>query len=183
MRSLPLDFAPRSMRRELYRVRPFARAVMLAGLLLCALAALHVERRLMRLDALDREAQQLEARAQRSARASMTTRAAPIDPKQGAAVNAAVARLNLPWEALLDAIEAATPSQIALLSITPEPGRALIRIEAECSGSKDMIDYLTSLEHQPLFGPVTLVRHELTKDGTDAMLRFDVDVQWREPGS
>jgi Tfp pilus assembly protein PilN len=107
-------------------------------------------------------------------------RGEPVDTKQGAAVNAAVARLNLPWDALLDAVEAATPSQVVLLSITPEPGRALIRIEAECGDSKGMIDYLTSLGRQPLFGAVNLVKHELSKDGQDSVIRFGIEMHWRE---
>jgi Tfp pilus assembly protein PilN len=91
--------------------------------------------------------------------------------------------LNLPWDDLLDAIEAATPAQIALMSITPEPGRALIRIEAECTGAREMLDYLSSLGRQPLLGRVTLTRHELVKDGMDSVLRFQVEVQWRGTGS
>jgi hypothetical protein len=103
----------------------------------------------------------------------------PVDVKQAAAINLAVARLNLPWDNLLDAIEAATSTQIALMSITPEPGRALLRIEAECAGSKEMLDYLDSLGRQPLVGRVTLTRHELVKDGMDSVFYFQVEVQWR----
>jgi Tfp pilus assembly protein PilN len=183
MKHLSLDLAPFSIRRELHRIRPLARVLALVGLLLCVLAGLRVHERLTRLDMLEREAQRITARAQRAMRASASVKTEPIDAKQGAAVNAAVMRLNLPWDALLDALEAATPSQVALLSITPEPARALIRIEAECGGSKDMLDYLTSLEGQPLFGAVNLVKHEVTKDGADSVIRFGVDVQWRGTGS
>ncbi|TXC79057.1 PilN domain-containing protein [Paraburkholderia azotifigens] len=179
MKRLPLDLAPLTMRREFHRVRPLARMLALLGLVLCALAGLRIHERLLRLDSLDREGERLAARAERAARASTSVRSEPIDMKQGVAVNAAVARLNLPWDALLDAIEAATPSQVALLSITPEPGRALIKIEAECSDSKGMIDYLASLGRQPLFGAVNLVKHELSKDGQDSVIRFGIEVHWR----
>jgi Tfp pilus assembly protein PilN len=179
MKRLSLDLAPFSVRREFHRVRPLARTLALLGLLLCALAGVRIHERLLRLDLLDREGEQLAARAERAARASTSAESEAIDTKQGAAVNAAVARLNLPWDALLDAVEAATPSQVALLSITPEPGRAMIRIEAECSDSKGMIDYLTSLGQQPLFGAVNLVKHELSKDGQDSVIRFGIEVQWR----
>jgi hypothetical protein len=179
MKPLSVDLAPFSMRREFHRVRPLARMLALAGLLLCVLAGLRVHERLLRLDSLDREAGRLAARAERAARGSADVKSEPVDAKQGAAVNAAVARLNLPWDALLDAVEAATPAQVALLSITPEPGRALVRIEAECGDSRGMIDYLTSLGRQPLFGAVNLVRHELSRDGPDSVIRFGIEVQWR----
>jgi Tfp pilus assembly protein PilN len=183
MKRLHLDLAPFSLRRELYRIPPAARALALAGLLLCVVAGFRAQKLLVRLDSLDSQAAQLAARAERFARSSMTLKSEPIDAKQGAAVNAAVARLNLPWNDILNAVEAATPSQVALLSITPEPGRELLRIEAECNDSKAMIDYLKALEQQPLFGRVNLVKHELVKDGTDGVIRFHIEAQWRGAGS
>jgi hypothetical protein len=74
-----------------------------------------------------------------------------------------------------------------VLSITPESGRALIRIEAEASSgqgsSQDMIGYLEALEQQPLFARVNLVKHELAKDGVDSVIRFSIEAQWREAGA
>lgn len=183
MKHLSLDLAPFSVRRELYRIRRITRVFALVGALLCVLAGIRVHEHLSRLDALDRETARLAARVERLERASKAVKTTPIDVKQGTAVNAAIARLNLPWDGLLDAIEAATPPQIALLSITPAPGRALLRIEAECNVSKDMIDYLSALEQQPMLAGVNLVKHELVKDGGDSVLRFDVEVQWRDTSS
>ena len=183
MRSLPIDLAPFSVRREWYRIRPSARVLGLAGLLLCGVAAFRAQTLLVHLQTLDGESARIVERIERAAHASQRVHSEPVDVKQAAAVNLAVARLNLPWDNLLDAIEAATPTQIALMSITPEPGRALIRIEAECAGSKDMLDYLGSLGQQPLLGRVTLTRHELVKDGMDSVFRFQVEVQWRGTGS
>ncbi|CAM2139366.1 PilN domain-containing protein [Pararobbsia alpina] len=183
MRPLSLDLAPFSLRRELHRIRPAAKLFALIGVVLCVLAGIRIHDRLQHLEALDREASRLTARAERMARASTSIRTEPIDVKQGAAVNAAVGRLNLPWDALLDAIEAATPSQIALLAITPAPGRSSIRIEAECSASKDIIDYLGALEAQPVLAAVNLVKHEVVKDGVESVIRFDIEVQWRGTAS
>jgi hypothetical protein len=183
MRHLSLDLAPFSVRREWYRIPRIARVFALAGVVLCALAGIRIHEHLDRLDALDRETARLAARVERFERASKAMKTTPIDTRQGTAVNAAVARLNMPWGGLLDAIEAATPPQIALLSIVPAPGRALVRIEAECNASKDMIDYLSGLEQQPMLAGVNLVKHELVKDGGDNVLRFDVEVQWRGASS
>ncbi|MFC0398865.1 PilN domain-containing protein [Paraburkholderia rhizosphaerae] len=179
MRRLHIDLAPFSVRRLLYRTHPALRWLALAGLLMCLLAGVRAQKLLTRLDALDEETGHLAERAARAARVRLTVARAPVDPKQGAAVNAAVARLNLPWDDILDALEAATPHQIALLSITPDASRALLRIEAEGASSEDMIGYLKSLQQQPLFGRVYLVRNELAKDHSDGVMRFQIEAQWR----
>jgi len=186
MKRLHLDLAPFSLRREWYRLGPAPRALALSALLLCVLAGVRAHKLLVRLDVLDGQLTRLETRAEH-ARSATTVRSEPIDAKQAAAVNVAVAHLNLPWNDILDAVETATPSQIAVLSITPEPGRALIRIEAETSSgpgsSQDMIGYLAALEQQPLFARVNLVKHELAKDGVDSVIRFSIEAQWREAGA
>jgi hypothetical protein len=183
MKRLHIDLAPFSWRRALHRTRPVVRVLALAALLSCAFSGYRAYGLLANLDSLEREAARLAARAERSARGAATRASAPIDVKQAAAVNAAVARLNLPWGEMLDAVEAATPAPIALLSITPEPARALLKLEAECGDSKDMIDYLKQLEQQPVFERVTLVRHERTKDGMDGVIRFQIEAQWRRAAS
>lgn len=183
MKPLHLDLAPFSMQRQLYRTHPIARWLVVAGLVSCVLAGYRAHKLFDRLDSLDRQSAHLAARAAQSARAHVKVTSAPVDAKQGAAVNAAVARLNQPWANILDAVEAATPPQVALLSIAPEPNRALLRIEAEGSNSHDMLDYLTALEQQPLFGRVYLVKHEVTRDGTDSVIRFLIEAQWRRTGS
>ncbi|HEY3596120.1 MAG TPA: PilN domain-containing protein [Paraburkholderia sp.] len=183
MKRLHIDLAPFSVRRQFFRTRPVARWLVLAGLLLCVLAGFRAQKLLARLDSLDSEAVHLAQRAVESARSLVRVTSAPIEVKQASAVNAAVARLNLPWDDILNAVEAATPHQVALLSITPEPARALLKIEAEGGSSADMIGYLKALEQQPLFGRVYLVRNELAKDHTDGVIRFQIEAEWRRAGS
>jgi hypothetical protein len=38
---------------------------------------------------------------------------------------------------------------------------------------------LKSLQQQPLFGRVYLVRNELAKDHSDGVMRFQIEAQWR----
>lgn len=182
MRVLNIDLAPFSLRRQLHRIHPAARGLAVAALLLCVLAGFRAHKLLARLDSLDAQAAHLAARAAESTRSAVRVPSEPVDAKQGAAVNAAVARLNLPWDDILDALEAATPKQVALLSITPEPSRALIRIEAQGSG-EDMIAYLKALEQQPLIGRVYLVKHETARDSANGIIRFQIEALWRRAAS
>ncbi|CAB3771240.1 hypothetical protein LMG29739_05987 [Paraburkholderia solisilvae] len=183
MKRLHIDLAPLSARRQLYRSHPLARCIALAALVACVLAGMRAHKLFGRLDALEREQEHIASRAAQAARSRANVASRPIDAKQGAAVNAAVARLNLPWDDILDAVEAATPAKVALLSITPDAGRALLRIEAEGSNSDEMIGYLKALEQQPLFERVDLVRHELAKDHMDGVIRFQIEAQWRRSAS
>jgi Tfp pilus assembly protein PilN len=179
MKRLHIDLAPSGARRLLYRTHPLLRWLALAALVLCVVAGLRAQKLLTRLDSLEREAAHIAERAAQAARVRVSVARAPIDAKQAVAVNAAIARLNLPWDDILDALEAATPHQVALLSITPDASRALLRIEAESSNSEQMIGYLTALQQQPLFGRVDLVRNELARDRSDGVLRFQIEAQWR----
>src|ERR1700754_3415033 len=179
MKRLHIDLAPVSARRQLYRSHPLMRVLALAALIACVIAGLRAQKLLDRLDILERQQERIASHNAQAARSRATVSSQPIDAKQGAAVNAAVARLNLPWDDILDAVEAATPPKVALLSITPDPGRALLRIEAEGSGSADGLAYVRAMDHQPLFERVDLVRLELAKDHTDGVMRFQIEAQWR----
>ncbi|MFC0398994.1 PilN domain-containing protein [Paraburkholderia rhizosphaerae] len=183
MKRLHIDLAPLSARRQLHRTHTLVRCVALAALILCVVAGMRAHKLFGRLDRLQDEQASIASHAAQAARSRATVASRPIDAKQGAAVNAAVARLNLPWDDILDAVEAATPAKVALLSITPDPSRALLRIEAEGANSDEMIGYLKSLEQQPLFERVDLVRHELAKDHTDGVIRFQIEAQWRRSTS
>jgi Tfp pilus assembly protein PilN len=183
MKRLHIDLAPLSARRQLYRSHPLMRLLALAALVACVIAGIRVHRLLGRLDTLERQEERIASHNAQTARARATVASHPIDAKQGAAVNAAVARLNLPWDDILDALEAATPPKVALLSITPDASRALLRIEAEGGDSDAMIGYLKALEQQPLFERVDLVRHEMAKDHTDGVIRFQIEAQWRRSAS
>lgn len=179
MRRLCVDFAPFSVQRELHRVHPLARWLIIAGLLSCLLAGVRIHKLLRRLDSLDREAVYLAAKAARIDQRSIVAASAPIDAKQGEAVNAAVARLNLPWSDIFDTLEAATPEQVSLLSITPETRGAHLKIEAQTGNAEYMMSYIEALEQQPRISRVYLTKHERIRDGFAEVIRFQIEAQWR----
>ncbi|RKP46470.1 PilN domain-containing protein [Trinickia fusca] len=183
MRRLSIDFAPFSVQRELHRAHPAARWLALAALLLCALAGVRVHKLFLHLDSLDREAEHLAVNAARVGLRSTPVTSAPIDAKQGEAVNAAVARLNLPWSYILDTLEVATPEQVSLLSVTPESSSAQLKIEAQSVSAEGMIGYIKALEQQPSISRVYLIKHERIHDGFTDVIRFQIQAQWRRAGS
>jgi hypothetical protein len=173
-----IDFAPPGLRRALFRTPRatwilFWAALTLGVSLYSSLVgyqrALHDhERRLARIDA--------------RADAPPPAPAAPVHPPlpeaQATAVNAAVMQLNLPWRALRDAVQAATPPTVALLALEPDAKRHSLRITAETRSSADMIAYVGELKRQDWFDAVTLARHEINDQDPNKPIRFQIDCLW-----
>lgn len=191
MRLLQIDFAPRGMQRILYAAPPLQVVLAVAGLLLCVSGVLTMTW-LGRASVESRTAgAQLAAQRQ----ALPETRQIPAQPlaiseEQAEGINATIRRLNLPWSALLDAVEKATPSSVALMSLEPDAKRNVVKAVAEARSPEQMADYIFRLKQQPFFGHVVLTHHEITgeearpngKGGEPVKpVRFEIEVQWREP--
>lgn len=184
MKRTHIDFAPRTLRRTLFRVPP-----RFAGLLLVAAALCFVL--LAQVIKYQDEREELEAlRAALAARAQ-ATRPLPVaaPPKftvteaQAQAVNDAVMQLNLPWRDLVEALRAATPASVALLALEPDATRRTLRITAEARNSDDMLAYVARMEEQGWFGSVALVRHEIAEQEPNRPLRFQLSAEWSASGS
>lgn len=179
MNRLHIDFAPRGWRRTLYRTHPAAwtAAALAAALLAASVAAA------FQLDAEERtyEAQLAEAgvKARQAAAQAPAPASQPRVPEaQAVAVNTVVSQLNLPWRALQDALDAATPKDIALLSVEPDARRRTLRLTAEARDSEGMVAYVEQLKRQELFADVVLVRHEINEGDPNRPLRFQLEAAW-----
>jgi hypothetical protein len=180
MKRVRLDFAPPSLRRTLYRAPWAAWVPALGGLALCAAALVHV---LDYREAREEVDAQLAALRTRAALPLPAPRPQPsaVGEQEAAAVNGAIAKLNLPWRALHDAVRAATPANVALLALEPDAKKRVLRISAETRTSEDMLAYVTALGEGKLFGAVTLVRHEVVEQDPNRPLRFQLDAAWGRP--
>jgi Tfp pilus assembly protein PilN len=103
-----------------------------------------------------------------------------LAPEQVAAVNRAVAALNLPWDNLFGAVEAARPEKVALLNLEPDGVRRSLRLVAEARDSADMLAFVDRLAARPELATVNLVKHEIQEKDAQRPLRFQVDAQWKE---
>lgn len=183
MKTLRIDFAAPTLRRGLHGV---GRGVLLAafvGLLACIAGV--VQWRALSLQRLADESSMRTLLAQRERSASLAQRALPPPPPaptpgQVDAVNAAVIQLNLPWRALLEAVEAATPPTVALLALEPDGKRRSVKVMAEVRTSTEMLDFVTQLKRQELFDEVVLTRHETNEQDAVRPLRFQVEAHLRE---
>jgi hypothetical protein len=103
-----------------------------------------------------------------------------IPEAQVTAINSAIMQLNLPWSDLLDALEAATPANIALLNIEPDAKKGLLKIQAEAAHSEAMIAYIEILKRQTSFTDVYISKHEIYEQDIQKPLRFFVEAKWRK---
>jgi Tfp pilus assembly protein PilN len=179
MKRVRIDFAPPSVRRTLFRTPRAAWAPAVAGLVLCAVAGSAGWRYLEQQKAYQAQVAALDARTHASAAVPVALREPPVPEAQAGAVNAAILQLNLPWRALRDAVQAATPPGVALLALEPESRKRTLRITAETKSSDEMIGYLERLQQQEWFTSVTLARHEINDQDPNRPIRFQVEAQWR----
>jgi hypothetical protein len=183
MKRVRIDFAPPSLARTVHRSGPLAWGLALLAVLLCAVAAATGWQMLARQRVLD--AQLALVRTHVKVPVAAAAAQPQIGEAQAQAVNAAVLQLNLPWRALQDAVGQATPKQIALIALEPDPRRRSMKITAEAKNSDDMIAYIEQLKGQELFGAgagsVALLRHETNELDPNRPIRFQLEAQWRAP--
>jgi Tfp pilus assembly protein PilN len=180
MKRVRIDFAPPSLARTVHRTGPLGWSLAVLATLLCAAACAAGWQMLARQRVLASQLAVVRAHVAVPA-AAASAPALSIGEPQAAAVNAAVLQLNLPWRALHDAIAAATPANIALLALEPDPRRRSMKITAEAKNSDDMIAYVEKLKQQELFGAVALLRHEINELDPNRPIRFQLDAQWNAP--
>lgn len=184
MSRIEIDFAPRGLRRSLHQLPPALLAAGVIGLALCVGAALAGYRTLdqqHQREAHLRHLQQRQAALAQASAARPRAAASVIAPDQAAAVNAAVLQLNLPWRELTDAVAAATPPTVALLTLEPDARKQVLRVSAETKTSDDMIAYLEQIKQQAFFSSVLLTRHEVMELDPNKPIRFQFEAVWSRP--
>lgn len=183
MKRTNIDFAPRSLRRALFRVPPRFAAFLFPTAILCFVLVSQLRQYQEEREGLDALQAAIAARSQ--AMRPLPVAAQPtfaVSDAQARAVNDAVMQLNLPWRDLVEAVRAATPGNVALLALEPDAKRRTLRITAEAKNSDDMLAYVARMEEQGWFASSALVRHEIAEQEPNRPLRFQISAQWGTSG-
>lgn len=91
---------------------------------------------------------------------------------------AQVARqLNTPWASLLDALEAGTPDNVALVSIEPDARVGSVRLQVEARTLDTLLAYAKELGALPLFESVSLIKHETNEQDSNRPVRLSLDLR------
>ena len=175
-----IDFAPRTWRRDLYRVTPLTWCVLAAAVIVLFYVAYRVQVMLIQTEVEQSILHQTKAGLQKRTANKQASPKVVIPAAQADAVNLAIVQLNLPWREMLDAIEAATPKNIALLSLEPEARKAILKGSAEAKSSDDMIAFIEQLKKQSFLSGVVLLHHEINEQDPNRPLRFQFEAHWLE---
>jgi hypothetical protein len=182
VKAIRVDFAPRSVRQFVAAMSPahwllagLGLALLLYGALALRNLAQQQTRQQVQLEAAREQAQ----RSARQTRRADTAKSA-ISEEQASAVNAAIEKINLPWSSLLNAVEHATPASVAVLELTPDAQKHVLKGAAETATVEKMLAYITQLKAEPFFDKVYLTRHEVNPDSPVRALHFEFSAEWRE---
>jgi hypothetical protein len=104
-----------------------------------------------------------------------------FSPSQRSEWNQVARQLNTPWSALLDALELATPDDVAIVSIEPDGARGSVRVQAEAKLLDNLLAYVSMLKNTEPFESVVLIKHETNEQDANHPLRMSVDVRLK-PG-
>lgn len=180
MKQIHIDFAPRTGWRSILRTHFLVRIACYVAFIACIDAGWTAFSLLQQQQALKSDQERLNGQIAKQASSRKTPTQAAIPDAQASAVNLVVSELNLPWRDVLDAIEAATPPAIALLTLDPDAKRHTVRIMAEAKTSADMINYIELVKKQPFFTDVIVTRHEVNEQDANKPIRFLLEAQWGE---
>lgn len=94
--------------------------------------------------------------------------------------NEVLRRLTVPWESLFHALESSGNQNITLLGIEPDIEKQQVKIKGEAKDFNALINYITHLQGQEVFGSVYLQNHDVQQQDPDKPVRFSLLAAWQE---
>lgn len=90
----------------------------------------------------------------------------------------ALARLRLPWDALLGEIELIGDPAVALLVLEVQGASGTLRLAGEAKGMADAVAYLGRLRASPWIDSAHIVAHEERQNAGIGVVRFTIEAEW-----
>ena len=116
-----------------------------------------------------------------ASKAARPIQPAPSPPKERVkSVNEAIAALNVPWPALLGAIESARPGGVALMRIEPRPKDQIVLVTAQADDMAALIDFMEKVSQTEPFVKVLPVRQEQLLDAGLPRKQATFEARWEE---
>ncbi len=89
-------------------------------------------------------------------------------------VDSIMRQLTLPWAQMIESVEAASTSGVAILQMQPEAQRRLLRLTAEAKSGEAMLQYVRRLGETKVLSEVHLVNHQVQLDDPARPIHFGV---------
>ncbi len=94
--------------------------------------------------------------------------------------NEVLRRLTVPWESLFQALESSGNQNITLLAIEPDIEKQQVKIKGEAKDFQAIVNYISHLQGQAVFGSVYLQNHDVQQQDPDKPVRFSLLAAWQE---
>ena len=108
-------------------------------------------------------------------------RAVPKDRLDAEAkiIDAAVRQLSIPWAQMIEAVEAASTSEVTVLQLQPETQQRSLRLTAEAKNREAMLRYVRRLGATRVLSGVHLVNHHVQTEDPSRPVQFGVQAAFR----
>ena len=87
-------------------------------------------------------------------------------------------QLRRPWERLFAMLEALPKDDVALLTLTPDARKGLLRISAEARNLEAMLEFHRLLETSDELSDVSLLNHEIVAQSAEHPVQFNLSATW-----
>jgi Tfp pilus assembly protein PilN len=94
-------------------------------------------------------------------------------------IDSAVRQLTLPWAQMIQAVEAASSSEVTVLQLQPETQQRSLRLTAEARNREAMIRYVRRLGETRVLSGVHLVNHHVQTEDPSRPIQFGVQAAFR----
>ncbi|HEX9192905.1 MAG TPA: hypothetical protein VF871_03980 [Burkholderiales bacterium] len=94
-------------------------------------------------------------------------------------VDSVVRQLTLPWAQMIEAVEAASTGEVAVLQLQPEAQQRLLRLMAEAKSREAMLRYVKRLGETKALSEVHLINHQILLDNPSRPVQFGVQASFR----
>jgi hypothetical protein len=117
------------------------------------------------------------------ARASTPAPVRPaVDKERLKAVSGAIGSLNVPWPAILAAVETARPVGVALMRVEPRPADQVVLLTAQADDMRSLLDFMAKLSGTAPFTQARPVRQEQLADAAGTRKQATFEVVWETAG-
>ena len=107
------------------------------------------------------------------------TKATVISAEKKLQIQTIVTALIMPWDKLLQAIEAAKTADIALLNLVPNTKSQQVILSGEGKDLPTVLRYVNQLQAQPMLEKVYLQKHTVDTSNLSKPVKFTIFTQWR----
>jgi Tfp pilus assembly protein PilN len=94
-------------------------------------------------------------------------------------IDAAVRQLTLPWAQMIEAVEAASSSDVVVLQLQPEAQQRTLRLTAEAKNGEAMLRYVRRLGENRVLSAVYLASHQVQMEDPSRPIQFSVQASFR----